>query len=163
MKILNILKNLKKSNLIDLGYNSTEEKWIKNLGEKITKQYNNKISLNDKKLSLDTILFNISNISVDCDGHTTFTDIYTKTIISSIILNNYNIWKINCVHLNYDIIFNNFYLNGFQDLGNELLIYNFSKPYEHKILQEFNIKNNKKDNLELIKLLKIINYDKNKL
>ena len=153
-------RQIKLNNLTFLGYGKTEATWIKNFAKELSKpELKNEIS-KFNNLSLDKQNKILSNINVNSDGHSGGSFTYTKTIINSILINNYQNWSTNCVHLNYNDIFKYFYSSGFYDLGNKLIIYNFLKPEENKILSEFKIKqndkNNKIDQFDLLKLLKIV-------
>lgn len=159
-KSFNLIGNLTKTNLVKLGYSNAEAKWIKNLGKELTKSNNKKIffTKNEKFIPYNSINDKIKKICVESDGHTNGTKIYTQTIIKSILLNGLDTWKINCVHLNYNVIFTRFYLYGFHNFAHELMLYNFSTPEEQNVLQNFNKNNDdkKSETLELKKLLEII-------
>ncbi len=53
-----------------------------------------------------------------------------------------------------------FYSSGFQTLGNQLMLYNFSKPNEYSKLLEYNNSNDKSNTNQLLKLLTIIENNK---
>ena len=113
------LKLISVNKLIKLKYNRCEANWITNLS----------------KLYLKNPYKNLNEISVEEDGHTGFSDMYTKVIVSSIISDKE--WDKYHIHLNYDYIFNHFYYNGFSDVGNSLLRYSFNNPNEYKLLKEY--------------------------
>ena len=110
LKLINVNK------LVKLKYNVCEANWITNLS---------KLYLKEKNIEM----------SVDSDGHTGFTHMYTKVIVSSIISDKE--WAKYHVHLNYDYVFNHFYYRGFGVIGNSLLRYSFNKPDEYKLLKEY--------------------------
>ena len=120
--------------LVKLKYNICEANWITNLS---------KLYLKEKPK-------NLNEISVEEDGHTGFTDMYTKVIVSSIISDKE--WSKYHIHLNYDYIFNNFYYSGFGVIGNSLLRYSFNKPDEYKLLKEY-----RNGNVNLVPLVRIAN------
>ena len=125
LKLINVNK------LVKLKYNVCEANWITNLS---------KLYLKEKNIEM----------SVDSDGHTGFTHMYTKVIVSSIISDKE--WAKYHVHLNYDCIFNNFYCSGFGVIGNSLLRYSFNKPDEYKLLKEY-----RNGNVNLVPLVRIAN------
>ena len=154
-------RQVKLNNLTYLGYEKAEAIWIKNFAKELSKpKLKNEITIFNN-LPLEKQNKILSN--VNSDGHSGESYVYTKTIINSILINNYQTWSTNCVHLNYEYIFKYFYSCGFNHLGNKLLTYKFYDPYEYKILLEFRTKQNDKsikiDQYDLLKLLKII--DKN--
>lgn len=156
-----LVKQVKLNNLKFLGYNKAEATWIKNFALELSKsEFKNDISkFNDLPIYQQNKI--LSNVKVNSDGHSGGTFTYTKTIIKSILVNNYQNWSTHCVHLNYNHVFRYFYSSGFEDLGNKLLTYKFANPDEHKILLEFkqkkNNSNNNIDQYDLLKLLKIVN------
>ena len=125
LKLINVNK------LVKLKYNVCEANWITNLS---------KLYLKEKNIEM----------SVDSDGHTGFTHMYTKVIVSSIISDKE--WAKYHVHLNYDYIFNHFYCAGFGVIGNSLLRYSFNKPDEYKLLKEY-----RNGNVNLVPLVRIAN------
>ena len=125
LKLINVNK------LVKLKYNVCEANWITNLS---------KLYLKEKNIEM----------SVDSDGHTGFTHMYTKVIVSSIISDKE--WAKYHVHLNYDYIFNHFYYRGFGVIGNSLLRYSFNKPDEYKLLKEY-----RNGNVNLVPLVRIAN------
>ena len=125
LKLINVNK------LVKLKYNVCEANWITNLS---------KLYLKEKNIEM----------SVDSDGHTGFTNMYTKVIVSSIISDKE--WAKYHVHLNYDYIFNHFYQGGFNNVGNSLLRYSFNKPDEYKLLKEY-----RNGNVNLVPLVRIAN------
>lgn len=128
LKLINVNK------LVKLKYNIYEANWITNLS---------KLYLKEKPK-------NVNGLSVEEDGHTGFTDMYTKVIVSSIISDKE--WAKYHVHLNYDYIFNHFYYRGFGVIGNSLLRYSFNKPDEYKLLKEY-----RNGNVNLVPLVRIAN------
>ena len=128
LKLINVNK------LIKLKYNIYEANWITNLS---------KLYLKEKPK-------NVNEMSVEEDGHSGFTDMYTKVIVSSIISDKE--WAKYHVHLNYDYIFNHFYYRGFGVIGNSLLRYSFNKPDEYKLLKEY-----RNGNINLVPLVRIAN------
>ena len=125
LKLINVNK------LVKLKYNVCEANWITNLS---------KLYLKEKNIEM----------SVEEDGHTGFTHMYTKVIVSSIISDKE--WTKYHVHLNYDYIFNHFYYRGFGVIGNSLLRYSFNKPDEYKLLKEY-----RNGNVNLVPLVRIAN------
>ena len=125
LKLINVNK------LVKLKYNVCEANWITNLS---------KLYLKEKNIEM----------SVDSDGHTGFTHMYTKVIVSSIISDKE--WAKYHVHLNYDYVFNHFYYRGFGVIGNSLLRYSFNKPDEYKLLKEY-----RNGNVNLVPLVRIAN------
>ena len=125
LKLINVNK------LVKLKYNICEANWITNLS---------KLYLKEKNIEM----------SVDSDGHTGFTHMYTKVIVSSIISDKE--WAKYHVHLNYDYVFNHFYYRGFGVIGNSLLRYSFNKPDEYKLLKEY-----RNGNVNLVPLVRIAN------
>ena len=125
LKLINVNK------LVKLKYNVCEANWITNLS---------KLYLKEKNIEL----------SVEEDGHSGFTDMYTKVIVSSIISDKE--WAKYHVHLNYDYVFNHFYYRGFGVIGNSLLRYSFNKPDEYKLLKEY-----RNGNVNLVPLVRIAN------
>ena len=125
LKLINVNK------LVKLKYNVCEANWITNLS---------KLYLKEKNIEM----------SVEEDGHTGFTHMYTKVIVSSIISDKE--WAKYHVHLNYDYIFNHFYYRGFGVIGNSLLRYSFNKPDEYKLLKEY-----RNGNVNLVPLVRIAN------
>ena len=125
LKLINVNK------LVKLKYNIYEANWITNLS---------KLYLKEKNIEM----------SVDSDGHTGFTNMYTKVIVSSIISDKE--WAKYHVHLNYDYVFNHFYYCGFGVIGNSLLRYSFNKPDEYKLLKEY-----RNGNVNLVPLVRIAN------
>ena len=125
LKLINVNK------LVKLKYNVCEANWITNLS---------KLYLKEKNIEM----------SVDSDGHTGFTNMYTKVIVSSIISDKE--WAKYHVHLNYDYVFNHFYYRGFGVIGNSLLRYSFNKPDEYKLLKEY-----RNGNVNLVPLVRIAN------
>jgi hypothetical protein len=125
LKLINVNK------LVKLKYNVCEANWITNLS---------KLYLKEKNIEM----------SVEEDGHSGFSDMYTKVIVSSIISDKE--WAKYHVHLNYDYIFNHFYYRGFGVIGNSLLRYSFNKPDEYKLLKEY-----RNGNVNLVPLLRIAN------
>ena len=125
LKLINVNK------LVKLKYNICEANWITNLS---------KLYLKEKNIEM----------SVEEDGHTGFTHMYTKVIVSSIISDKE--WAKYHVHLNYDYIFNHFYCAGFGVIGNSLLRYSFNKPDEYKLLKEY-----RNGNVNLVPLVRIAN------
>ena len=125
LKLINVNK------LIKLKYNICEANWITNLS---------KLYLKEKNIEM----------SVEEDGHTGFTNMYTKVIVSSIISDKE--WAKYHVHLNYDYVFNHFYYRGFGVIGNSLLRYSFNKPDEYKLLKEY-----RNGNVNLVPLVRIAN------
>jgi hypothetical protein len=125
LKLINVNK------LVKLKYNVCEANWITNLS---------KLYLKEKNIEM----------SVEEDGHTGFTDMYTKVIVSSIISDKE--WAKYHVHLNYDYVFNHFYYRGFGVIGNSLLRYSFNKPDEYKLLKEY-----RNGNVNLVPLVRIAN------
>lgn len=146
------LKLVKFNKLTKLGYDRVEANWITNLSKIVTIEHKNISNIND-----------LSNITVSSDGHTCCTDLYTKTIVSSIIKNNYQNWSKYSIHLNYNTIFKYFYSCGFYNLGNEILLYNFTKSTEYEALKYVRNKNEKRKEInvnELAILVKIIEQSK---
>ena len=142
------LKLVSVDKLIKLKYNVCEANWISNLSKLLLKENVNLIGLpfpEQYKM--------LKDISVEKDGHTGFTDMYTKAIVTSIISDKE--WDKYHIHLNYDYVFLNFYKGGFKNIGNSLLKYSFHKPDEYKLLQEFI---NKKG--DLVPLVRIANTSK---
>ena len=125
LKLINVNK------LVKLKYNICEANWITNLS---------KLYLKEKNIEM----------SVEEDGHTGFTNMYTKVIVSSIISDKE--WAKYHVHLNYDYVFNHFYYRGFGVIGNSLLRYSFNKPDEYKLLKEY-----RNGNVNLVPLVRIAN------
>ena len=125
LKLINVNKPVK------LKYNVCEANWITNLS---------KLYLKEKNIEM----------SVDSDGHTGFTHMYTKVIVSSISSDKE--WAKYHVHLNYDYVFNHFYYRGFGVIGNSLLRYSFNKPDEYKLLKEY-----RNGNVNLVPLVRIEN------
>jgi hypothetical protein len=125
LKLINVNK------LVKLKYNVCEANWITNLS---------KLYLKEKNIEM----------SVEEDGHTGFTHMYTKVIVSSIISDKE--WAKYHVHLNYDYVFNHFYYRGFGVIGNSLLRYSFNKPDEYKLLKEY-----RNGNVNLVPLVRIAN------
>ena len=163
---LKSLKLIKSSKLVGLGYNKEcEAKWITNLSKLILKSHSDLITekfIKDKFTNQYKIL---SKISVDSDGHSGYSDMYTKAIVSGIIISNKD-WAQTHVHLNFDTVFEHFYLCRFQHLGNSLLTYSFNKPDEFEYLDKFNFntkKQNKITKKDLIPLLKIADGKKHLL
>ncbi len=162
---LKSLKLIKPSKLVKLGYNKLDEaQWINNLSKLILKSHSDLITekfIKDKFANQYKIL---SNISVNSDGHTLSTDMYTKAIVSSIISN--KDWSKTHVHLNYVTVFEYFYLVEFQHLGNSLLTYSFNKPDEFEYLDKFNFNTKKQNKItkeDLLPLLKIADGKKHLL
>ena len=125
LKLINVNK------LVKLKYNVCEANWITNLS---------KLYLKEKNIEM----------SVEEDGHTGFTHMYTKVIVSSIISDKE--WAKYHVHLNYDYVFNHLYYRGFGVIGNSLLRYSFNKPDEYKLLKEY-----RNGNVNLVPLVRIAN------
>jgi hypothetical protein len=142
------LKLVSVNKLIKLKYNVCEANWITNLSKLLLKE-----NVNLNGLTFTEQYKMLKDISVEKDGHTYLTDMYTKAIVTSIISDKE--WDKYHIHLNYDYIFLNFYKNGFKNVGNSLLKYSFHKPDEYKLLQEFT---NEKGNL--VSLVRIANKSK---
>ncbi len=154
---LKSLKLIKSSKLVGLGYNKKgEAQWITNLSKLILKSHSDLVTEKFIKDEFSNKYKILSNISVDSDGHSGNTDMYTKAIVSSIISN--KDWAKTHVHLNFDTVFEHFYLGRFQYLGNSLLTYSFNKPDEFEYLDKFNFNTKKQGKItkqDLLPLLKI--------
>lgn len=71
-KSFSSIGRLNLSNLVKLGYKpNADAKWIKNLGDELTKSKNKKIyfTKNEKYIPYYSIDNKIKNICVDSDGH----------------------------------------------------------------------------------------------
>lgn len=152
------ISNLNVSSLNKLGYGLGEATWIKNLAWELNKpaNFNMIFENNSQSIKFDLFEKKITNIYCEEDGHSGGTEMYTKTILKSILLNNYSNWTCYNVHLSYNIVFNCFYFPGYQHFAKELIMYNFSNPEEYKILLEFNKKNDKSNPKEIAKLLRVL-------
>jgi hypothetical protein len=134
------LRNLKLINttkLVQLGYYPNfEAKCINNYSKKIIKEHYNIFDKNPnfKYLSFKNQYDILDSLKINVDGHTVGTSMYVKTIISSIITNDFENWTRYNVYLNYNDVLKYFYYTGFSDLGNNLLQYNFNKPEEFEKL-----------------------------
>jgi hypothetical protein len=162
---LKSLQLIKSSKLVGLGYNKQgEAKWITNLSKLILNTHSDLVTKNFIKDKFSNQYKILSNVSVNSDGHSMNTDMYTKAIVSSIISN--KDWAQTHVHLNYSIVFEHFYLGGFQHLGNSLITYSFNKPDEFEYLDKFNFNTKKQSKItkqDLLPLLKITDDKKHLL
>lgn len=142
------LKQVKLTKLIKLGYDKPEAKFITNLSKLIL------IEVENKNITKQE---DFSKYHVIADGHTAGTNLYTRTIVKSIIKHDYKNWSNYSIHLNYGTIFRYFYVCGCTDLGNKLMFYNFQKPNEYDALKNFRNKNEKDITAhDLLPLLKIV-------
>ena len=118
--------------LLKLKYHPTEANWINNLSKLILTSHPTLI--NDTFIKSDFVnkYALLHNISVQDDGHSFHTDMYTKAIVSSMLCN--KDWSETHVHLNYVVVWDKFYRCGFHDLGNRLL----TTPHEIELLNKFN-------------------------
>jgi hypothetical protein len=154
---LKSLKLIKLSKLVGLGYNKKgEAQWITNLSKLILNTHSDLVTQKFIKDKFSNQYKILSNVSVESDGHSGNTDMYTKAIVSSIISN--KDWAQTHVHLNYSTVFEHFYHGGFQHLANSLLTYSFNKPDEFEYLDKFNFNIKKQSKItkqDLLPLLKI--------
>lgn len=150
---INNLKNININKLIKLGYLSSEANWITNLSTLIVTNHTKMIEHISNHNNKYNLIEN-ANICVDNDGHTLGTNLYTKAIVSSIILE--KDWCRNNVHLNYPIISNAFFSKGFTKMGIDLLMYNFSCLSDNKILMEFSHRYSNKNKIEPMDLLPLL-------
>jgi len=104
-----ILYNVTFKNIKLLGYPATEAKWI----------------------------YNMYNKKHEIDGHAGSSYVYTNSIVTNINKNGFKKWSNHSVHIDYKTMFYNFYLNGFQHLGNSLLLHTFIGKDEEKVLKKF--------------------------
>lgn len=151
------LNDLKQTHL-----GSVESNWVFNLKEKLKHDKHLLENLQSSTHISDQISV-LKSISCEKDGHTGFSDLYTKIVTLNILNNSMFQWKKHQVHLNYGIMFNRFYLCGYGALGNNLLSHKFTSTQEYSKLKQFNSKLSNFDKLdnssqenELSKLLKCV-------
>ena len=154
----NLIRQINRHKLIDLGYSTTEIDWFTNFGNKMFNTNNqDSMFLHDSSFMLYD---KFKNIHVNEDGHSKGSQMYTQQVVLSMLINSYNTWTTNCVHMNYEIMFDKFYVKGFSSLGNRLLIYNFKKKDEFEALTLFNKnRDNIYDPKEIYKLLQFVCKD----
>ena len=137
--------------LLKLKYNHTEANWINNLSKLLLTSHNSIINDTFIKSTFVNKYRLLSGVSVNDDGHTFHTDMYTKAVVSSMLCNKE--WSESHVHLNYDVVWDTFYRSGFHDLGNKLLTHRFERVHEIELLKKFNKEKNHENLVSLVKLL----------
>lgn len=135
------------SNLTKLGYKTPELQWL-NSANKIlmSNKYNNNTLYHKHfaDLSYD-IKYQLVFNNLKSKGY--MNEIYTTTLITSILHYGFDSWATFNVHLDYQTILGNFYLQKTcvwshtnldnVSLGNKLLSHQFIEPMENKQLQHF--------------------------
>lgn len=133
------LFKIKMSNLIKLGYKNPELQWLNNASNLLTKNKYNNNTIYHKHfpdLSYD-IKYNVVLNNLKINGFPQYlNDIYTATLMTSILHYGFDSWANYNVHLNYYIILDNIYLDSKLD-SIKLLSHQFIKPAEYAQLQHF--------------------------
>jgi hypothetical protein len=114
--------NFSGKDLNKIGYPNTESNWITNMRDAYLEGY----CSNPEKYQKFS----------DCK-HSGGSFMYTKIITNNIHTNEFEEWKENFLHLNYDDILKMFYLTGFQNAGNGFISHNFKKSGNKDALEIF--------------------------
>ena len=165
---IQILRQIKRRDLIMLGYKTKEINWIINLVDLLEINHKKILPTYFNLFSFDKQLSTLSKLSINSDKNTpntdmyadTYADTYAKTIIISIINNDYKFWCKNSIHLNYSTMSKYFYLYGYNKRGNNLLRYNFRGSVSAKLLLEFRTLTEKEiRQRDILKILEHIEYE----
>jgi hypothetical protein len=133
------LFKIKMSNLIKLGYKNPELQWLNNSSNLLIKnKYNNTIyHKHFPDLSYD-IKYNVVLNNLKTSGFPQYlNDIYTATIMTSILHYGFDSWANYNVHLNYYIILDTDICPDSKLDSIKLLSHQFVKPAEYAQLQHF--------------------------
>lgn len=128
------------SNLIPLGYRTPELQWFQNATLLLNKnKHTNKTIFHPHfpDVSYDIKYKMVLNNLKAKRFPAYFNDVYTATILASMLHNGFDSWANYNVHLDYNTILHNFYTQENVEMGNKLLAHSFVKPDEYKQLQHF--------------------------